>query len=210
MISHGFDVHLLDHDWCWASFHESVGHLFVFFGIYLLRSTAYIFGHFVGVCVGVCECGFFPTLFFNWKIIASQNFVVFCQTGALSQPIFLIGFCFSLCDVKVVWTATSHSLWESDTPRVCENVDSFVHFAVARVSFKYLWGVWISLGIFLSIQFIVFIGSLRGSIPQNSIRPFVPNPCKHERGRGRGEVSRQYLWLSMWIFYDVFSREKNV
>ena len=33
MVSHcGFDFHFSDNEWCWASFHVFVSHLYVFFG----------------------------------------------------------------------------------------------------------------------------------------------------------------------------------
>ena len=33
VIAHyGFDLHLPDDEWCWVSFHVSLGHLYIFFG----------------------------------------------------------------------------------------------------------------------------------------------------------------------------------
>ena len=44
VISHcGFDLHFPDDGWCWASFHVSVGHLYVFFGKNVYSGPLHIF-----------------------------------------------------------------------------------------------------------------------------------------------------------------------
>ena len=43
MVPHcGFDLHLSDNEWCWASFHVFVSHLYAFFG----EMSVYFFGPF--------------------------------------------------------------------------------------------------------------------------------------------------------------------
>ena len=50
VISHcGFDLHFPDDEWCWASFHVSTGHLYVFFG----KMHTYVF------CPLFKDCSFF-------------------------------------------------------------------------------------------------------------------------------------------------------
>ena len=44
MVRHcGFDLHFSDNEWCWASFHVFVSHLYVFFG----EMSVYFFGTFL-------------------------------------------------------------------------------------------------------------------------------------------------------------------
>ena len=44
MVPHcGFDLHFSDYEWCWASFHVFVSHLYVFFG----EMSVYFFGPFL-------------------------------------------------------------------------------------------------------------------------------------------------------------------
>ena len=38
----GFDLHFSDNEWCWASFHVSVSHLYVFFGEMSVYSLAHL------------------------------------------------------------------------------------------------------------------------------------------------------------------------
>ena len=42
VISHHFNLHFPDDEWCWASFHVPVGLLHVFFGKYEFRSSAHL------------------------------------------------------------------------------------------------------------------------------------------------------------------------
>ena len=59
---------------------------------------------------------FFATLFLNWSIIASQNFVVFCHTStSIFFPLFLLIFLLILAQMTVPWLLLSSALW---LPRV--------------------------------------------------------------------------------------------
>ena len=48
VISHcGFNMHFSDGEWCWASFHMSVGHLYVLFGEVSVQALYLLLGLFV-------------------------------------------------------------------------------------------------------------------------------------------------------------------
>ena len=67
MVPHcGFDSHFSDNEWCWASFHVFVSHLYVFFFIIFVSLSLKFFGK--------------PFLFFNWRIIALQCCAGFWHT----------------------------------------------------------------------------------------------------------------------------------
>ena len=57
-ISHcGFDLHVPDDEWCWAPFHVSVGHLYVFFGKKMsIQVLCPFYSCIVCVCACACVC----------------------------------------------------------------------------------------------------------------------------------------------------------
>ena len=62
----GFDLHFSDNEWCWASFHVFVSHLYVFFGEFFIKiwhnnahthththRCSFVFGHMWAISYGI-------------------------------------------------------------------------------------------------------------------------------------------------------------
>ena len=90
MLHCSFDLHFPNNQWWWASFHISLGHLYVFLEKYLSRSSPHFLTGFflswaawaVYIFWRLIPCHFHLfKVHFNWRIIALQYCVGFCHTS---------------------------------------------------------------------------------------------------------------------------------
>ena len=57
MVPHrGFDLHFSDNEWCWASFHVLVSHLYVFFGEMSSSLAHFLIGSFISLELSCRNC----------------------------------------------------------------------------------------------------------------------------------------------------------
>ena len=80
------DLHFYNNQWCWASFHVPVGHLYVVFEKYLFRSSIHFL---IGLFVLILSC--MSCLF--WSLISCQ-FLDLQMFSPILRVVFSPGFCF--------------------------------------------------------------------------------------------------------------------
>ena len=83
MVPHcGFDLHFSDNEWCWASFHVFVSHLYVFFGKCLFSSLAhFLIGSFIFLELSCHSCLYIFEI--NYLSVASFAIIFSHSEGCL-------------------------------------------------------------------------------------------------------------------------------
>ena len=120
MVPHcGFDLHFSDKEWCWASFHVFVSHLYVFFG----DMSIYFFGpildwvvYFSGIALQELLVYFWDELFVScfiyYYFLHSECclFTLFIVSFVV-QNIFLYTSSVYSCHLFLISTAPVRSMW---------------------------------------------------------------------------------------------------
>ena len=112
MVAHcGFDLHFSDNEWCWASFHVFVSHLYIFFGKMSSSLAHFLIGSFIFLELSCMSCLYIfeinPLSVASFAIIFSQSegclFTLLIVSFAVQKLLSLGPICLCVLLFPLLW-----------------------------------------------------------------------------------------------------------